>query len=512
MMDSDRLRTDTTYSTVLVGGGIMSATVGALLRELQPESSIAVFERLDDVALESSHVHNNAGTGHSAFCELNYTPQRSDGSVEVSKALKINEQFEVSRQFWAYVVRQGHITSPQDFINGVPHISLVHGDEDMMFLRKRFQTLSAHPLFEGMEYSDDRAKMAEWMPLVMTGRPPAEKMAATRALHGTDVNYGTLTHALFRTMKRAGNLTLCLRHEVRNLRRLPDGLWCLRVKNLATGELSEVRARFVFLGAGGRALTLLLQSGIPEARGFGGFPVSGMWLVCSNPEVIKRHHGKVYGKARIGAPPMSVPHLDTRMVGGQKGLLFGPYAGYSTKFLKHGSFLDWPLSVRPGNAVSLAMSGIHNWSLVGYLIREVLQTPGSRLRTLREYFPEAEAKDWTLRTAGQRVQVIHKDPKSGTYLQFGTEIVNSADRTLSAMLGASPGASTSVSIALETLQRCFPKDFSEKAWQAKLKKMIPSFGQSLPDDVALCRRIRREACEALSLPYYGLAELRRKAT
>jgi malate dehydrogenase (quinone) len=485
----------------LVGGGVMSATVGALLKELEPGWSVEVFERLDDVAEESSHVYNNAGTGHAALCELNYTPQRPDGSVDVSKALEINELFEVSRQFWSYLVAQGHFASPREFINAVPHVSLVGGDGDVAFLRKRCESLCGHPLFEGMQYSDDRGQLAEWMPLVMSGRDRAENVAATRSTGGTDVNFGTLARGLFRAMSRSGGVRVHLQHEVRGLRRLPDGGWRVTVRDLATGESQRVSTRFVFLGAGGRALPLLLDSGIPEARGYGGFPVSGMWLMCLNTAVIARHHAKVYGKAKLGAPPMSVPHLDTRIIDGQKGLLFGPYAGYSTKFLKQGSYLDWPCSVRPGNIVPLAMSAIRHASLVSYLVGEVLQSSRGRLRALHEYYPEARPEDWELRVAGQRVQIIRKDPQTGTYLQFGTEVVNSADGTLSALLGASPGASTSVAVVLELLGRCFPQRMATPAWQARLRQMIPSFGQSLSQDPALCSRVRQETSEALGLPH-----------
>jgi malate dehydrogenase (quinone) len=494
MASSDRV-----VDAVLVGGGVMSATVGALLKELEPGWSIDVFERLDDISLESSHVYNNAGTGHAAFCELNYTPQRPDGSVDVSKALAINELFEVSRQFWSYLVSHGHFTTPRDFINPVPHISFVRGDADVAFLRRRCEALCGHPMFEGMEYSQDHGRMAEWMPLVMAGRPPADRVAATRAAAGTDVNFGALTHGLFRAMNRAGGVRVHLQHEVKDLTRLPDGTWRVRAKDLATGDTRHIGARFVFLGAGGRALPLLLNSGVPEARGYGGFPVSGQWLVCLNPDAIARHHAKVYGKAQVGAPPMSVPHLDTRIIDGQKTLLFGPYAGFSTKFLKLGSYFDLPYSVRPGNVVPMIMSGVRNLSLVKYLVREVLQSSERRLQTLREYYPAARAEDWELRVAGQRVQIIRKDPKAGTYLQFGTEVVNSADGTLSALLGASPGASTSVAIVLELLARCFPQRLATDVWQTKLRQMIPTFGQSLPNDPALCRRIRRETSEVLGL-------------
>ena len=250
---------DRVVDAVLVGGGVMSATVGALLKELEPGWSIEVFERLHDVALESSHVYNNAGTGHSAYCELNYTPERSDGTVDVSKALKINELFEVSRQFWAYLVSQGQFIAPREFINPVPHISFVRGDSDVRFLQRRFDGLVSHPLFEGMEYSEDRAELADWMPLIMSGRDPNEKVAATRARAGTDVNFGALTHGLFRVMNRSGQVRVHLQHEVKNLTRLSDGTWRLTVKDLARGKIDRVTARFVFLGAGGRGASAAAQ-------------------------------------------------------------------------------------------------------------------------------------------------------------------------------------------------------------------------------------------------------------
>jgi malate dehydrogenase (quinone) len=490
---------DRVVDAVLVGGGVMSATVGALLKELQPGWSVEVFERLHDIALESSHVYNNAGTGHSAFCELNYTPERADGSVDVSKALKINELFEVSRQFWSYLVVQGHFTTPREFINTVPHVSFVRGDADVAFLRRRCEALCGHPLFEGMQYSQDRVQMTDWMPLVMEGRDPAEKVAATRARAGTDVNFGALTHGLFRAMNRAGGVRTHLQHDVKDLTRQPDGTWKVTVKDLPTGKAWDIRTRFVFLGAGGRSLPLLLNSGVPEGRGYGGFPVSGQWLVCLNHALAGRHHAKVYGKAQVGAPPMSVPHLDTRIIEGQKTLLFGPYAGFSTKFLKLGSYFDLPYSVRPGNIVPMIMSGVNNVGLVKYLVREVLQSSERRFQALRDYFPEAKVEDWELRVAGQRVQVIHKDPKTNTYLQFGTEVVNSADGSLSALLGASPGASTSVAIVLELLARCFPQQLKSEAWQAKLREMIPTFGRPLAGDPSLCRQVRQATTEVLEL-------------
>ncbi len=476
----------------------MSATLAILLKELAPELTITLFETLAGVAAESSNAWNNAGTGHAALCELNYTPEKPDGSVEVTKALEINESFEVSRQFWAHLVERGVIAPPDSFIRRVPHMSFVHGAENVSYLRKRHEALREHPSFREMQFSDAPDRLKEWIPLIMEGRQGGEPVAATRVDSGTDVNFGSLTRMLISHLARQDGVTVLLGHRVTDLKR-PRGkkTWQLKVQT-SSGSM-EMSAGFVFLGAGGAALHLLQKSGIPEGRGFGGFPVSGQWLICGNPLLIDRHYAKVYGRPATGAPPMSVPHLDTRIIGGERSLLFGPFAGFSTKFLKNGSLLDLPMSLKPDNLVPMLAAGRDNVDLKKYLIGQVIQSPKDRHAALQEFMPSAKMDDWRLEVAGQRVQIIKKNAKRGGALQFGTEVVSAADGTLSALLGASPGASTSVSIMLQLIKRCFPEQMASASWQEKIRKMVPSHGESLAADPELLARIRRWTTEALGL-------------
>jgi malate dehydrogenase (quinone) len=484
---------------VLVGAGIMSATLGVLLKELQPDLTIEIFESLDGLATESSDAWNNAGTGHAALCELNYTPQKADGSVDVSKALHINEAFKISEQFWSYLVQQGRLPAPKTFIHRIPHLSFVHGAKNVDYLRKRREALAANHLFSGMEFTEDRAELAEWMPLVMEGRDPAEPVAATRVELGTDVNFGALTRSLIAYLKGLGGVTVHLRHEVLNLHRDADKSWRLYVNDKAADQKRTVNAKFVFLGAGGGALPLLQKSGIREGRGFGGFPVSGQWLRCTNPALIERHYAKVYGKAAVGAPPMSVPHLDTRIIDGERGLLFGPFAGFTTKYLKNGSLLDFPMAIQPNNFVPMTAAAFQNISLTRYLIGQVLQSPKDRLTALREFIPGAKMEDWQLAIAGQRVQVIKKHPKLLGMLQFGTEVIFAGDGSIACLLGASPGASTAVAIMLELIGDCFGDKLKTLPWQTKLKEMIPSHGESLISNTQLHDRINSWTRETLGL-------------
>lgn len=484
---------------VLIGAGIMSATLGVILKELHPPLKIEIYERLDGIALESSDAWNNAGTGHSAFCELNYTPENEDGSVQVSKALKIAEMFEVSKQFWAYLVSKGLVKDPSSFITRTPHLSFVW-DDNIAFLRKRFEALATSPLFEGMEYSENREQLAEWMPLIMQNRDPNQPVAATRMDIGTDMNFGALARALFKHLETLPNVKVFLGHHINFIeRRNQDGHWEIEATNQADHSVKTLETKFLFIGAGGGSLPLLEETEIPEAEGYGGFPVSGQWLICQNPDLIERHAAKVYGKAEVGAPPMSVPHLDTRIINGKKALLFGPYAGFSTKFLKHGSLLDLPESLQLDNILPMLSAGLHNLPLTKYLIDQVRQSPEDRLAALRKFVPNAQLEDWLLEDAGQRVQIIKKDRDEGGKLEFGTEIVSSSDGTVAALLGASPGASTAVSIMIELLQRCFPDQFHSEAWQSKLQEMIPSLGKSLAKDRDLCRRIRQTTAESLGI-------------
>lgn len=499
-METPDTYTNPAPDVVLIGAGIMSATLGMFIKELVPDVKIAIYERLDVAAAESSDAWNNAGTGHSAFCELNYTPEMPDGSIDISKAINIAEQFEVSKQFWAYLVEKGLIAKPKEFIQSVPHMSFVW-DSNVDYLHKRYEALTKCPLFWGMQYSEDTETIGKWVPLVMEGRDDSHKIAATFMPLGTDVNFGELTRDMFAWLKDQPGVELHFGREVKKLRRSKGrpGQWKMKIKNLHTGSKENVYAKFVFIGAGGGSLPLLEKSGIPEGEGFGGFPVSGQWLKCTNEEVIQKHGAKVYGKASVGTPPMSVPHIDTRVINGKKELLFGPYAGFSTKFLKNGSYFDLPFSIKANNIGPMLAAGYHNMSLTKYLIDQVTQSPEERLEALREYVPTARMEDWQLETAGQRVQVIKKDSEKGGILEFGTEVINSADGSLAVLLGASPGASTAVSIMLNLMKRCFPDRFMSDEIQEKLKRMIPSYGQSLAENPQLLEEVRAHSHNVLGL-------------
>jgi malate dehydrogenase (quinone) len=463
----------------LIGGGVMSATLGTLLKQLQPDWSIEIFETLADAALESSNPWNNAGTGHSALCELNYTPQKSDGTIDIASAVKVNEQFQVSRQFWTHLVDKGLLPDPQAFIHPVPHMSFVWGEKNVEYLRRRHAALKDHPLFAGMEFSEDPRVIRSWAPVLIPGRKKTQAVAATRIDVGTDVDFGALTHGLLGYLTDNG-AKLRLEQRVKGLTRDKDGLWRIRVRHEVGSTPVTVKARFVFVGAGGGALSLLQKSGIPEAKGFGGFPVSGEFLRTDDPEVVARHRAKVYGMAGVGSPPMSVPHLDTRIVDGQASLMFGPYAGFSPKFLKNGSWFDLFATIRPHNLIPMIAAGASNLALVKYLVGQLVARKSTKFKSLQEFMPDADPKDWYRIIAGQRVQVIKKDPKKGGVLQFGTEVIASADGSIAGLLGASPGASTAVPIMLTVLERCFPNRMDE--WTPRIQKMIPSYGTLLASD------------------------------
>lgn len=480
---------------ILIGAGIMSATVAALLGRLEPGWRITVLERLDRPAAESTDPWNNAGTGHSALCELNYTPSTAHG-VDIAKAVHVNEQFQLSRQFWGSLAEAGEL-APATFIHSVPHMSMVQGAADVSFLQTRFDALREHPLFAGMAYSEDRARLADWMPLVMDGRDASQPVAATRAEQGTDVDFGALARQLLQFAQRQG-VTISYATDVQHLRRLGDGTWEVDATSRVNSDHLRMTADFVFIGAGGGSLPLLQASHIPEAASYGGFPISGQFLRCTNPDVIARHHAKVYGKAAVGAPPMSVPHLDTRIVDGKPALMFGPYAGWSPKFLQHGSWLDLFGSVRPTNVVPMLQVARDHLDLVRYLATQVAQTTATRLKALREFVPTVMTEDWELITAGQRVQVIKQVPGQGGVLQFGTELVSSTDGTLAGLLGASPGASTAVPIAYDLIARCFPERASG-AWARPLRDLVPTWGRDLAADPELVRRITDRTARQLGL-------------
>lgn len=492
-MSSRQTKTD----VILIGAGIMSATLGTLLKELAPDWKITVFEKLEKAGEESSHELNNAGTGHAALCELNYTKEKPDGSIDINKAINVNEQFQVSMQFWSYLVNSNLIHNPEDFIMPLPHMSMVQGEENVEFLKKRFEAMSSNPLFQGMEFSDDPEKLMEWIPLIMKDRTPNEPIAATKIDSGTDVNFGALTRILFSHLEN-NNVDVNYNHIVEDVKRTSDGSWELKVRDTKAGKLEYITSKFVFIGGGGGSLHLLQKSGIPEGKHIGGFPVSGIFMVCNNPDVIEQHHAKVYGKAKVGAPPMSVPHLDTRFIDNKKSLLFGPFAGFSPKFLKTGSMLDLITSVKPNNVLTMLAAGAKEMPLTKYLIQQLMLSKEQRLEELREFIPDAKLEDWDFIVAGQRVQVIKDTPEGGKgTLQFGTEVITAADGSIAALLGASPGASTAVPVMLEVIEQCFPEQFKE--WEPKIKEMIPSFGKSLMENPELLKQVHHSTAEALGL-------------
>ncbi|WP_367121530.1 malate:quinone oxidoreductase [Staphylococcus capitis] len=491
-MSTQHSKTD----VILIGGGIMSATLGTLLKELSPEKEIKLFERLDQPGEESSNVWNNAGTGHSALCELNYTKEGKDGSVDITKAIKINEQYQVSKQFWTYLVRTGQLDSPGKFIQSVPHMSFVKGENNVRFLKSRVDSLQKNVLFEKMEISEDPEKIKKWVPLMMEGRKSEEPIAITYDETGTDVNFGALTKKLISNLQEK-HVEVNYKHEVQDIKKQDNGNWNVVIKDLTSGQITNYETEFVFIGAGGASLPLLQKTGIKESKNIGGFPVSGLFLRCKNPDVIKQHHAKVYGKAEVGAPPMSVPHLDTRFVNGERSLLFGPFAGFSPKFLKTGSYLDLIKSVKPNNIVTMLSAGVKEFNLTKYLVSQLMLSNEERVDDLRVFFPEAKDEDWEVITAGQRVQVIKDTDKSKGNLQFGTEVITSEDGTLAALLGASPGASTAVDIMFDVLQRCYQSEFS--GWESKIKEMVPSFGLKLSEHEDVYHAVNKEITKYLNV-------------
>ncbi|WP_405372364.1 MULTISPECIES: malate:quinone oxidoreductase [unclassified Microbacterium] len=488
--------TTDTYDAVLIGGGIMSATLGTLLKQLEPDWKIAVFERLSEVAQESSNAWNNAGTGHAALCELNYTPEAKDGSIDPSKAVGINEQFQQSRQLWSALIEQGVLDEPSTFINATPHMTFVRGEKDVAFLKKRYEVLKEQPLFAGIEYSEDSRVINEWAPLLMQHRRKGEPFAATRVPAGTDVDFGSLTRQLFSHLEEQG-VEVAVNREVRNLTQRKDGSWKVDFRNLLGRTPGSIDAKFVFVGAGGWAIKLLQRSGIPEIKGYGVFPIGGQWLKTSNPDLVAQHKAKVYSQASVGAPPMSVPHLDTRVVDGEASLLFGPFATFSPKFLKQGRVTDIIAQVRPGNIVTMLKVAVDNPGLIKYLVSELLKNHGKKVDSLRDFVPSARDEDWELLQAGQRAQVMKKDPQKGPVLQFGTEVVSSADGSIAGLLGASPGASTGASIMLGLLRTCFPDRIA--GWEPTLRSLIPTYGETLNTEPAKAEQVLQKTASVLHI-------------
>ncbi len=483
----------------LIGGGLMNATLGSMLMELDPSLSMIMAERMDEVVQESSHAWNNAGTGHAAYCELNYTPPLPDGDVDIQRVFGINARYEVNLQFWSYLVKKGVVREPSEFINPVPHLSFVWGEENAAFLRKRWRKMTEHLMFSDMAYTEDPEEIAQWAPLLMEGRPAEQKVAATRVPYGTDVNFGAIARAMIDHLQTYPCFELWTGHQVRDLVQLDDGRWRIGLREQGTGAKRVVEAKFVFVGAGGGSLELLQKARIPAVRGYGGFPVSGSWLICSNPEVVDKHWAKVYGTAPVGAPPMSVPHLDTRIIEGKRMLLFGPFAGFTTRFLRNGSLFDILRSLNAGNLKPMLSVGMRQLDLIRYLMRESFQGRHDFMDSLRRFYPEAKESDWVLREAGKRVQIIKPCAKQGGRLEFGTEVLTAEDHSLAGLLGASPGASTIVPIALEVIEKCFADRLATDAWQKNVRRIIPSYGVSIVAHADRLAAIREDTLTTLEL-------------
>ena len=492
MSDPKATQTD----VVLVGAGIMSATLGALLRLVEPNWTITLIERLDGAAAESSGPWHNAGTGHTGLCELNYTPQRPDGSIDISKAIQVNEQFQVTRQFWAYAVSNGLLPDVRSFLNPIPHVSFVKGEANIDYLKRRHDALVGNPLFASMEFIADDTEFARRLPLMVSGRSPSEPIALAWAQDGTDVDFGALTRQLIGYTAQHGMTTL-FGHEVRDLRKESDGSWTVTMVNRRTEEKRKVNAKFVFIGAGGGAVPLLQKSGIREAKGFGGFPVGGAFLRTDRPALTAAHQAKVYSLPSAGAPPMAGTHLDNRVVNGKPWLVFGPFAGWSPKFLKHGNLTDLPLSVRPNNLLPMAKVAAAQAGFVKYLIGQLVQSGADRVHALREFMPGAVDSDWELDVAGQRVQVIRRVKGRGGMLDFGTSVLSAADGTIAGLLGAWPGASTAVPAMLDVMERCFSDRYP--SWLPKLKEMVPSLGTELSNEPTLFEEVWSWGTKVLKL-------------
>lgn len=482
------------YDLICVGGGIMSATLALLVKLVKPELQVLILERLDGAGLESSAAWNNAGTGHSALCELNYTPEKEDGGINCEKAFKICKQFEISKQFWTYLLNENFIDTPNDFINKVPHHSWVTGDNNVKFLKSRFEALKDHFMFEDMEFTTAMDKMKAWFPLIMENRKADEVMAATRIDRGAEMNFGALTKKLFHVLQTQFDTPLHCNQEVLDIDPDENVEWSVEIKNRKTEEKQYLDAKHVFIGAGGGSLLLLQKVEIKEKEGYGGFPVSGAWLVCKNKTLIKQHFAKVYSKAGPKDPPMSTPHLDTRFINGKRELLFGPFAGFSPKFLKEGSNLDLVKAIKFDNIPAMLGAFWHNLPLTKYLVEQVTSSHEDRMNDLRKFIKEAKSEDWEVLIAGQRVQIIKKDDYLGGKLQFGTEVVHSKDGSITALLGASPGASTATSIMLDVFEIAFPEVVNSKKGKELLKTIVP-FWKTEPTNTIFKRELER--CETV---------------
>lgn len=481
------------YDAVFAGAGIMSVTLATLLHLLDPDLKILILEKEKEAAKENSEAWNNAGTGHSAYSELTYTPLTTDGRVHIEKALQIASQFELSKEFWAFLCAE-KILKPRYFIHQVPHISFVKGPALCDFLEKRYEALHAHLLFRGMRFSKNPEQLKKWMPLVMEGRPTDTEMAATFMAQGTDVNFGALTRGLIQFIKFRKNISVRLENEVKALTYIEkEKNWNIKIK--AKNKYAFVKAPFIFIGTGGATIHLLEKSGVPEGLGYGVVPVEGDWLICRDRKIARRHTVKVYKMADLGTPALSVPHLDSRVIAWKRELLFGPFAGQSTRFIKNRASRDQARALTLSNLTPMLLNGLHKLPLLRYLLKEVRLAPAKRLEKLRQFYPLAKSRDWQLCHAGRRIQVIELDKKGDTR-EVGTKLITTQQGHLAALLGESPGASISVSMLLPVLKTCFSQRYSKGNWEDLLKKMMPSY---LIEEEELLQENQKKANQQLGL-------------
>ena len=480
---------------VCIGGGVMSVTLAKLLHELDPKMDITIYEKLSSCALESSQSINNAGTGHAGYCELNYTPINHQQIVNIDRALKINREFEVSLQFWSFLTKKYKSFKPKSFITQVPHISFVKGEKDISFLKKRYEALSKTLLFKGMQFSRNLETIKKWAPLI--GEVSKDNIAMTRSEYGSDVDFESLSHQMLKILSTNNKFAVHVNHEIKSISQAPDKTWDLKIYNAKNKKIILVNAKFIFIGAGGSTIHLLQKSNIKNQIGYGGFPVNGEWLICTKPSLTKKHFSKVYGLAGPKAPPMSAPHLDLRIINGKRELMFGPFASFTFKFLKTGSYLDLVKSIRLRNILPMLHVFIRNLNLLSYLIKQSSSSYKNKMNALREFYPLAHDKDWKLASAGKRVQIIKPFKKIGGKLEFGTEVVWSDDATLAALMGASPGASTSVYSMLKVIEKSFKGRINSTVWKNTIEKMVPSYYQDLSKQPSLFNKTRLSTYKTL---------------
>ena len=478
---------------LIVGSGIMGATLASIIKEIDSNLKVDLIEKLHAPALECSHAYHNAGTGHAGYCELNYTPIISNNKINIEKALEINTAFEVSLQYWSYLAKKYRLFTPEKFIKRVPHISLVHNEKDIAYLRKRYTALKSNPLFETMQFTDNFKIIEKWIPL-LKNKCSTKKYAATKVENGTDVNFGEITCQLISILKTKKEFRLHTSCKVVDITQNTNTSWIVSLDN----KLS-IKTDFIFIASGGNSLKLLQKTKIAQQISYGGFPINGQWLVCKNPSVVAKHRGKVYGKAAIGSPPMSLPHLDLRVIDGKNILMFGPFASFTFKFLISGSFFDFISSIKFHNLKTLCVILLKEWPLLIYLIKQNFKTHQNRMADLKQFYPNANSKDWNLEDAGIRVQIMKKSKKDGPKLEFGTEIIFSKRNNLAALLGASPGASISVKSMIDVIEKCLMNKKRQNVWQSKIKKMIPSYGVDLVKNTTLLKKIRSDNQKILGI-------------